>query len=62
METRVAVMSIIVEDLDSVEPLNTILHENGKYIIGRMVLRGSTESGFSTIILITATLVSIVSS
>ena len=36
METRVAVMSIIVEDPDSVEPLNTILHENGKYIIGRM--------------------------
>ena len=36
METRVAVMSIIVEDPDSVEPLNTILHKNGKYIIGRM--------------------------
>ena len=36
METRVAVMSIIVEDPDSVEPLNTILHDNGKYIIGRM--------------------------
>ena len=29
-------MSIIVEDPDSVEPLNTILHKNGKYIIGRM--------------------------
>ena len=26
METRVAVMSIIVEDPDSVEPFNTILH------------------------------------
>jgi len=36
METRVAVMSIIVEDLNSVEPLNTLLHENGKYIVGRM--------------------------
>ena len=36
METRVAVMSIIVEDPDSVEPLNNILHKNGKYIIGRM--------------------------
>ena len=36
METRVAVMSIIVEDPDSVDPLNTILHKNGKYIIGRM--------------------------
>ena len=36
MEPRVAVMSIIVEDPDSVDPLNIILHENGKYIIGRM--------------------------
>ena len=36
METRVAVMSIIVEKSDSVEPLNTLLHEYGKYIIGRM--------------------------
>ena len=36
METRVAVMSIIVENMDSVEPLNALLHENGKHIIGRM--------------------------
>ena len=36
METRVAVMSIIVEDLSSVEPINTLLHEYGSYIIGRM--------------------------
>ena len=36
MEPRVAVMSIIVENKDSVEPLNTLLHENGQYIIGRM--------------------------
>ena len=36
METRVAVMSIIIENMDSVEPLNALLHENGKYIIGRM--------------------------
>ena len=36
METRVAVMSIIVENMDSVEPLNAHLHENGQYIIGRM--------------------------
>jgi putative iron-only hydrogenase system regulator len=36
METRVAVMSIIVENKDAVEPLNALLHENGKYIIGRM--------------------------
>lgn len=36
METRVAVMSIIVENLDAAEPLNALLHENGRYIIGRM--------------------------
>ena len=29
-------MSIIVENMDSVEPLNALLHENGQYIIGRM--------------------------
>jgi len=34
--TRVAVMSIIVENGESVEKLNSILHENGQYIIGRM--------------------------
>ena len=36
METRVAVMSIIVEQRDSVEKLNALLHDCGEYIIGRM--------------------------
>ena len=36
METRVAVMSIIVENPDSVERLNSFLHEFGEFIIGRM--------------------------
>jgi putative iron-only hydrogenase system regulator len=36
METRVAVMSIIVEDNRMAERLNSILHEYGEYIIGRM--------------------------
>lgn len=36
METRVAVMSIIVENGDMVEKLNSLLHEYGEYIIGRM--------------------------
>ena len=36
MEIRVAVMSIIVENKDSVEPLNALLHDYGEYIIGRM--------------------------
>ena len=36
MQTRVAVMSIIIENPDSVERLNAMLHEYGEYIIGRM--------------------------
>ncbi len=36
MNTRVAAISIIVEDPESVERLNAILHEAGEYIIGRM--------------------------
>lgn len=38
METRVAVMGIIVEDTTSVEELNALLHQYGKFIIGRMGL------------------------
>ena len=38
MKTRVASISIIVENFDSVEKLNSVLHEYGKYIIGRMGL------------------------
>lgn len=36
MQTRVAVMSIIVENEEAVEKLNAVLHEYGKHIIGRM--------------------------
>ena len=36
METRVAVMAIIVSCPDSVEKLNSLLHEYSSYIIGRM--------------------------
>lgn len=36
MESRVAVIGIIVENEESVAELNKILHEYGKYIIGRM--------------------------
>ncbi|MCI8608465.1 MAG: iron-only hydrogenase system regulator [Firmicutes bacterium] len=35
-QTRVAVMGIIVENLESVSSLNELLHEYGRYIIGRM--------------------------
>lgn len=36
MDTRIAVVGIIVENTDSVEQLNRVLHEYGRYIIGRM--------------------------
>ena len=36
METRVAVISIIVTESDRVEMLNDLLHEYSAYIIGRM--------------------------
>lgn len=36
METRIAVIGIIVENKESVEALNGILHQYGEYIIGRM--------------------------
>ena len=36
METRVAVVGIIVEKNDSAEMINEILHEYGRYIVGRM--------------------------
>ena len=38
MEKRIAVIGIIVENTDSVEKLNSLLHEFGSYIIGRMGL------------------------
>lgn len=36
VETRVAVISIIVENPESAEELNALLHEYRSYIIGRM--------------------------
>lgn len=38
MESRVAIIGIIIENKDSVDSLNEILHEYGKFIIGRMGL------------------------
>lgn len=43
METRVAVISIIVENPDSVEKLNALLHEHGNFIIGRMGIPYRTQ-------------------
>ena len=36
METSIAVKGIIVEKTESVELLNSILHDYGDYIVGRM--------------------------
>ena len=36
METRVAVVSIIVEDPEAAETINALLHEYREWIIGRM--------------------------
>lgn len=36
MDTRIALIGIIVDNINSTEKLNTILHEYGQYIIGRM--------------------------
>jgi putative iron-only hydrogenase system regulator len=38
MENRIALIGIIVEDMDAVERLNGLLHDYGQYIIGRMGL------------------------
>lgn len=36
METRIALIGIIVESTDNTMELNQLLHEYGQYIIGRM--------------------------
>lgn len=36
METRIALIGIIVEDMSSTDKLNSILHEYSEYMVGRM--------------------------
>lgn len=36
MENRIALIGIIVENMESVDQLNHLLHAYGSYIIGRM--------------------------
>lgn len=36
METRIALIGIIVENQEAAEAINTILHEYGSYVVGRM--------------------------
>ncbi len=44
MDTRVALIGIIVEKKDSIEQLNKILHEYADYIISRMGLPYRTKN------------------
>ena len=37
-ESRIAVMAIIVENRESVDAMNQLLHEYGDFIVGRMGL------------------------
>lgn len=48
METRVALIGIMIENQDSVEAINTILHQYGNHIIGRMGIP-HREKGISII-------------
>ncbi len=41
---NIAIMAIIVEDRDSVEKINSILHEYREFIIGRMGLPYSEKN------------------
>ncbi len=36
MDTRVALIGIVVESNESIDTLNALLHDYGEYIIGRM--------------------------
>ena len=38
METRIALIGIIVENKEKINRVNELLHDNGEYIIGRMGL------------------------
>lgn len=36
MDTRIALIGVIVENMDSTQQLNNLLHEYSNYIVGRM--------------------------
>ena len=48
METRIALIGIMVEDAEAAERINRILHQYSRYIIGRMGLP-YREKGLSII-------------
>ncbi len=35
-EARVAVLTVLIEDLEAAEQVNALLHTYGRYVIGRM--------------------------
>lgn len=43
MDSRIALIGIIVENTDMVDPINQLLHEYGEYIIGRMGIPYKTK-------------------
>ena len=45
MQTRIAVIGIIVENKDSVESVNGLLHQYGQYIMGIAPLQGRGLEG-----------------
>ena len=48
MESRIAIIGIIVEDIDASSKVNDILHDYGMYILGRMGIP-SHEKGVNII-------------
>lgn len=44
LETRIAVIAIIVENSDSAVEINSLLHEYSSYIIGRMGIPYPTKN------------------
>ena len=51
METRIAVLSIIVEDKEQTAQLNDMIHEYSEYVVGRMGIP-YREIGISIICLV----------
>ena len=50
MDTRVAVISIIVEQEDAIEELNAMLHEARQYIVGRMASHIARRASASSVL------------
>ena len=51
METRIAALAILVEEPESVEMLNSLLHDYAPYVLGRMGIP-NREKGVNVICLV----------